>query len=67
MKILLTKDQLKLVSDFCADVAKGLMLAAVLGQTFVNIESIITRTFGSLIVLGLSFLFLYAGVLLRQK
>lgn len=67
MRILLTSEQLKFVSDFFGDVAKGLTLAAVLGQSFANIESIYTRTFGSLIILGLSFVFLYAGVLLRKK
>lgn len=67
MKILLTKDQLKLVSDFCADVAKGLLLAAVLGQSFADAKSIFAKTFGSLIVLSVSFVFLYTGVLLREK
>lgn len=32
----LNKSQLKVLSEFCNDTAKGLMLAALLGQGFVS-------------------------------
>ena len=67
MRILLTGPQLQVISEFCVDVAKGLMLAGILGQGFANAESVFTRAIGSLLIVFLSFVFLYAGVLLRKK
>lgn len=66
MRILLTREQIKLVSDFCTDVAKGLTLAGILGQALTEVESAIVRTLGSAAILILGFIFLYIGVRLRK-
>lgn len=67
MRILLTTSQFDAISEFCIDVAKGLMLAGILGQGFANIASIFVRIFSSVLILLLSFAFLYVGVLLKKK
>lgn len=67
MRILLNSSQLQAVSDFSLDVAKGLMLAGILGQGFTSIESIQFRIFGSILIVVMSFMFLYFGVQFRKK
>ena len=67
MRISLNSSQIQAISDFNLDVAKGLMLAGILGQGFTTIESSLVRVLGSIMVLMTSVAFLYFGVQLRKK
>lgn len=66
MKVVLNKNQLILISEFCGDVAKGLMLAGILGQGIeTNSEPIVKITL-SLSLVFLSLIFLRFGIELRK-
>lgn len=66
-KILLNTSQINAVSDFDIDVAKGLMIAGVLGQEFTLTESYIVRILSSIAIMFMSLGFLYFGVQLKRK
>ena len=67
MKVSLTPSQLKTLSEFTNDVAKGLMLAGLLGQTVVSLNSVAIRVVASSFVILLSLLFLNFSLLLGKK
>lgn len=62
----LKSSQLKVLSDFCSDFAKGLALAAVIGQGFVGEVSGLVRVIFSLVWSSLACIFLYFAVYLAK-
>jgi hypothetical protein len=55
-------DQLKLLANFCSDFAKGLMLAAVVGQGFATEADSLERAAFSFIWITLGCISLYAAL-----
>ncbi len=66
-KFLLNTSQTEAVSDFSIDVAKGLMLAGILGQGFINVNTGFAKTVSTIGIIAMSLMFLYFGVQLRKK
>ena len=66
-KFLLNTSQTEAVSDFSIDVAKGLMLAGILGQGFINVNTGFAKTVSTICIIAMSLMFLYFGVQLRKK
>lgn len=56
-----------ILSEFCNDVAKGLMIAGILGQAVVITDSTFSKIIISAIVIIVSCLFLTFSVLLSNK
>jgi len=67
MRISLSSGQAEVLSGFCSDVAKGLMLAGILGQGFVSLESVVSRVIASFLTILLSFFFLFFALRLKEK
>lgn len=62
----MNSSQLQAVSDFSLDVAKGLMLAGVLGQGFDFLDTLKTRIIVSIYFIILSLIFLWFGIELKK-
>lgn len=60
-------DQLKLLADFCSDFAKGLMLAAIVGQGIATEMSSVTRAAFSVVWIGLGCFSLYAALFFTKE
>lgn len=67
MKLTSKSKKLDKLSDFGLDVSKGLMVAGILGQSFVETDSYERKILLSLLVITLSLLFLYFSLSLDKK
>jgi len=67
VRIRLRKTQSQTISEFSNDIAKGLMLAALLGQVINENKSISTNLFNFLGTLAGSVVFLIFAVKFRKK
>lgn len=66
-KKLTNLNKFKILSEFCNDVAKGLMIAGILGQTIIISNDLYIKVIVSVIVIVSSLIFLYFSVLLSNK
>jgi len=67
VEIRLKKEQLEILADFCNDVAKGLMLAGLLGQAFTERGSVYLKVVGPGLSIIFSVIFLYSAILIKRK
>lgn len=66
MNLGFNREQIKDLSNFSTDVAKGLMLAGVLGQGFDFLDTFKTRIIVSIYFIILSLIFLWFGIELKK-
>ncbi len=59
--------QLSLISEFCNDIAKGLMLGAFIGQGFLGNLGGIQRLTMMILWISASFIFLFFSIQLSQE
>ncbi|TSC93565.1 MAG: hypothetical protein CEN91_211 [Candidatus Berkelbacteria bacterium Licking1014_85] len=62
----LQTEQLKTLSNFCNDIAKGLFLYSLIGQGFLDKFNILPQGIGILSGILLSLLFLYVAIILMK-